>query len=279
MGRKFISISPEKLKELYINRHLSSHEIGEQFDCSDTTIRNKLRESGITLRSGGRKKFKYEKFPFDGTDVIKAYMIGFRIGDLNVYRPSENSRILVVRCHTTIRNQIKVMEDLFTRYGKVEISQAKNGSYHVNIYLDQSFGFLLDKSSMPEWIRKGSKKIKWSFIAGYVDAEGSFKLNQGRGRFKIDAYDYFILKWMNEFLQNEQINGKFRQLCKAGELKYASYVWKSDLWRLEVNSAHCLERFIKGMMPCFLHADRIKDANIVLNNINERKQRGTIKPY
>jgi len=279
MGRKIASIPIEKLRELYIDKYLSSYEIGEQFNCSDSTIRNKLKEAGIKLRSGGRKKFKYKKYSFAGNDTIKAYMVGFRIGDLNVYRPSVNSRILVIRCHTTILHQVDVIKFLFGKYGKVEDAIGKTGSYHVNVYLDQSFDFLVSKTEIPQWIKEGDSAVKWSFIAGYVDAEGSFKLNQGKGRFKIDAYDYFILEWINEFLQNEQINGKFRRICEKGELKYASYIWKDDLWRLEVNSAHCLERFIQGMMPYLLHVDRIKDAKIVLENINERKKRGTIKSY
>lgn len=277
MGRRFISISQKKLKELYVDKQLSSYEIGKKFRCSDATIRNKLRDAGIELRSGGRKKFKYKKVSFDGNDVTKAYMFGFRIGDLNVYRPSDNSRIVVVRCHTTIFNQIRVMRELFGKYGKARLSKTKSGSYYVNVYLDRSFDFLMDKSAIPDWIREGDSAVKWAFIAGYVDAEGSFKINQRRGRFKMDTYDHFILKWINDFLQNEKINGKFRQLCKEGEFKYAAYRWKKDLWRLDVNAAPDLERFINGMMPYLLHKDRVKDANIVLENINERRKRGTIE--
>lgn len=277
MGRKVVVISEEKLKELYIDQQLTSYEIGEKFGCSDATIRNKLREVGIALRTGGRKRFKYKKKQFDGSDEVKAYMFGFRIGDLNVYSPNKNSRIVVARCHTTIRNQVRVIQKLFGKYGMVKISETKTGSYHANCYLDKSFDFLMNKSVIPAWILKGNKNVKWAFIAGYVDAEGSFKLNQGRGRFKMDTYDHFVLSWVDKFLQKEQISGKLRQLCEAGELKYASYKWKNDLWRLDVNAADDLERFIQGMMPYLLHKDRIKDVNIVLENINERRKRGTIK--
>ena len=276
MGKRSVFIPAKELKNLYLKEGLTSLDLARKFNCSDVTVRNKLRQLKIKLYPGGRRKFKYEKSPFDGSNLIKAYMLGFRIGDLNVYQPSPKSKILVVRCHTTIKEQIDVIRVLFEKFGAVKISESEKHSFHVNCYLDHSFDFLLDKKSIPLWV-KNNIQNSWAFIAGYVDAEGSFKLNQGRGRFKIDSYDYFVLEWMKKFLQDHKINAKFRRISEKGKLSYCNGIWKNDLWRININEANSLEKFIYSIHNFLIHKIRIRDAKETLNNIKIRRKHGTIK--
>jgi len=77
----------------------------------------------------------YEKRPFSGSLEEKAYMIGFRLGDLNVYKPYKNSQIYVVRCHTTLQDQVEVIQSLFSPYGGVKICQSDNG-FTINCFVD-----------------------------------------------------------------------------------------------------------------------------------------------
>ncbi|MBI5401371.1 hypothetical protein HZB05_00900 [Candidatus Wolfebacteria bacterium] len=275
MGRRNIFIPLGELKRLYIDDGLTSLDLAKKLNCSDATIRNKLHKLGVKLQPGGRRKFKYKKFPFNGSGTEKAYMFGFRVGDLNVYRPNPKSKILVVRCHTTILDQVDVIKHLFGKYGMVRISESKNNSYHVNCYLDLSFEFLIKKIFIPQWA-KNNKTNSLAFIAGYTDAEGSFRLNQGKGRFKIDSYDYFVLSWMYNFLQRFNINVKFRRISKKGE-SYGKGNWNNDLWRLNINDANSLEKFINLISPFLLHRGRIKDAKMVLKNIKQRRKNGTIR--
>src|SRR3989344_4897429 len=189
MGRKKIIISSKKLEDLYIHKSLSTIKIVEIYKCSFSTIANRLSEYGISLKSPALARTRYPKNDFDGNKITKAYMIGFRIGDLNVYKPSERSETMVVRCHTTKKYQVKVLQSLFNKFGRVSVSFKKPSHFTVNCFLNRSFDFLLSKNENSwKWLKK-YPRICRGFIAGYTDAEGNFIINQGRARFKIDSYD------------------------------------------------------------------------------------------
>ncbi|MBI2515223.1 LAGLIDADG family homing endonuclease [Candidatus Wolfebacteria bacterium] len=276
MGRRNITIKANQLRDLYLRKEFTAAQIANVLQCTDVTVLNKLHYYGIKVNRPGRRNFKYKKFPFDGNLLEKSYMMGFRMGDLNVYRPKNKlSRIFVVRCHTTSKDQLGVFQKIFFRYGHSTVSVSPDNSYHVNCYLDHSFIFLLDKSKIPQWIGE-APNLGWSFMAGYCDAEGSFGIDQGRGRFKIDSYDYFILRWIKKFLDKNQIKSKFRCIYKQGSLRKDGTLWNNNLWRLNINTALSLETFVRSILPFSLHKKRVKDANKVLRNIKVRRENGTI---
>ncbi len=270
MGRRDLDIPISLLKGLYTDRGLTAMEIAKKLDCTDVTILNHLRKNNIPTRTAGRKRFKYKKSPFNGNGIEKSYLLGFRIGDLNVYKPFPNSRILVVRCHTTLLDQVNLIKSLFTKYGHVTISYSKKNSYNINCFLDNSFQFLIEKKVVPDWINENIS-FGWSFMAGYIDAEANFGLNQGRGRFKVDSYDYHVLYWMSNFLNDIGIRNKFRCIYKKGERLSKVQILSSDLWRININFADDLERFIEKILPYMLHSKRVKNAKIVLNNVIKRR--------
>lgn len=273
MSRKKITIEKKILRDLYHNKGLSTRKIGEIFDCSGSTIINRLVEFDIPFKSPSAARMRYQKKDFNNNNPIgKAYMIGFRIGDLNVYKPRANSETIVVRCHTTHKEQVEVIKKLFLGYGKISISDNK-GQYHINCFLNDSFNFLLTKDEYYlRWIRNNYKAFL-AFIAGYTDAEGNFILNQNRARFKIDSYDYSVLRRISDWLTEHAIENKFKRICKKGESKYKRQFWNNDLWRLNINRADSLEKFIHSIMPFLTHARRIKHAEICLNNIKMRKKK------
>lgn len=201
-------------------------------------------------------------------------MTGFRIGDLNVYKVSNSSNCIVVRCHTTQREQVYVIEHMFKKYGKVTVSENK-GHFHINCFLNLSFDFLLNKDEFSwEWVKKSGDRVKFSFMAGYTDAEGNFILNQNRARFKIDSYDFEVLSWISQWLIEKDINNRFRCIYRKGErVRGYAYSFKKDLWRLNVNDAVSLKLFIGNISPFLRHQLRITDAEISLRNINDRENR------
>lgn len=202
-------------------------------------------------------------------------MLGFRYGDLNVYKPPGASETIVVRSHSTLSVQGDLFKSLFCRYGTITVSENAR-SIQMTCYLNTTFSFLLTKypAEMRTWL-SSSEVLLWAFAAGYIDAEGTFGLNQGRGRFKIDAYDYEILSDLNALLLRHGLNSKFRIIAKKGENDYG-WVWKENVWRLSVNEAGSLERLIGYLKPYLLHKKRSADANMVLQNIKTRRLHGTI---
>ena len=203
-------------------------------------------------------------------------MLGFRYGDLNVYVPPGASETVVVRCHTTQAVQSRLFEKILKRYGTITVSRNAR-SMHLNCYLNNSFRFLIGKypREMRELVRSDDN-VFWAFAAGYIDAEGTFGLNQGRGRFKIDAYDRLILADIHAFLLDHGIRSKFRVIARKGENDYG-WVWKQDVWRLSVNEGGSLERLIHFLEPYLLHAKRKADARKVLKNVVQRRLNGTIR--
>lgn len=275
MGRAKIHIPSADLRNLYVNQDWPHARIAKKYGCSSATVRNRIIELNIPVKTKSQAQSKYAKRDFAGSETERAYILGFRYGDLNVYMPGGESETVVVRCHSTHRVQEEVFKKLFSRYGHITVSRNKYSS-HMNCYLNTSFNFLIPKfnSTVLKFLK--SKKALCAFTAGYVDAEGTFGINQGKGRFKIDAYDADILQLIDTFLQGEGIHTKYRLLAHKGETKYGT-TWNEDLWRLNVNDAQALERFIKKMLPYLLHKKRIKDARNVLRNINMRRKNGTIK--
>lgn len=275
MGRTKILIPEAELRHLYEDERLSPAKIAQKFNCTSITIRSRLIEAGIPLKTKSAAQTKYPKYDFDGTDLEKAYILGFRYGDLNVYQPAGASETIVVRSHSTHLVQGDLFKRLFERYGTITV-HANERSTQMNCYLNSSFSFLLNKypREMRSWL-SSNEAFLWAFAAGYSDAEGTFGLNQGKGRYKIDSYDFEILSDIHSLLARNDIRTTFRVIAKKGENDYG-WIWKEDLWRLSVNEAGSLERLISNLKPFSLHKKRVKDANMVLQNIATRRHNGTI---
>lgn len=143
---EIFKITRQELNNLYGKQKLSTFQIAQKFGCSHATIVNRMRKFGIKSRGhlglikpikiskivhrsegGIERRFKsygipsrglanraskYKKHNFSGDLLEKAYMIGFRLGDLNVYSPKN---IICVRCSSTKRAQIKLIKNLFKK--------------------------------------------------------------------------------------------------------------------------------------------------------------------
>lgn len=274
VSRSKIHLNTTTLSKLYWQAGLSLAKIGSRLNCSWSTVANRLREANIPLKKKTEMRVKYRKKPFQGSLEEKAYILGFRLGDLNVYKPYKNSKILVIRCHTTIRSQAYLIRSLFYEYGGVKISKSPHNGFTINCFVDNSFAFLLPKI-LPKWVFQ-SAKTALPFIAGYIDAEGTFGLNQGKGRLKVDAYDFLVLRNICKFLRMKRMVVKFRHIAAKNSPHYGGGQWNGNLWRLSINSAQSLEIFTKMIYRHLRHAQRRKDAAIVLRNIHSRRSNGTI---
>jgi len=274
--RSNYKIPKKELLNLYYKKNKSPYFIGKIYGCSFSTITNRLKKYNIPKKSHSLARMRYKKFNFSNNNIKKAYLIGFRLGDLRVYKTNKNAETVIVQCHTTCNDQIRLIDKLFMKYGKVTLTPLKDGSTDINCFLNRTFNFLLPKNdNIKDWICS-NKKSFCSFMAGYTDAEGNFIINQGRARFKIDSYDKNILKKIHCWLNNYNIISKFRRIGKKGEMRPEGYVFNKDLWRLNINEANSLFKFINLIKPFISHRKRLKDINICIKNIIKRKKLGTI---
>lgn len=274
MSRNKITISKKDLERLYYKGKKSKYKIADIYNCTAGTVLNRMREYGIKSWSRSIIQSKYAKKDFLGDKCEKAYIIGFRLGDLNVYQTASHSEVIIVRCHTTCIDQVDVMKKMFGKYGNVSGKINKDGSFAANCFLNRSFDFILKKEDgVEKWITE-NKDYSSYFAAGYVDAEANIGVYDGRARFKIDTYDKNIIFWFYDwFLKNDikcsgpKLIGKKNQVYD----KIKNYKYNKDLWRVCVSKQNSLGILFEILKPILKHRKRKKDLIKCIKNLNERR--------
>ena len=75
-----VNIEKTELEALYIDQKLSISKIAKKFNVSNMTIHKKLRQAKIQCREVSEANTRIKKYPFDGDNLRKAYLIGFALG-------------------------------------------------------------------------------------------------------------------------------------------------------------------------------------------------------
>jgi len=265
--RKPIIIPKEKLKKFYLDRKLSETQIARKMKCSRCAIEKLMKKYKIKPRSLSEAQMKYPKRDFSGDPVEKAYLIGFRLGDLWTRRAKFQ---IEVSCSTSRPEQVKLIKTLFQKYTKITMRQNRfiRGQLITDIkwLLNKSFEFLLPKQDRIEpWILK-NKKFFFAFLAGYIDAEGHIftrlykKSKTPTAGLEISSYDKGIL--CQSWSKLNEIGIK----CPKPSIKtLKGYISKNgiinrgDAWRLSVNRKTALFSLLNSIEPYIRHPKRKKD--------------------
>src|SRR3989344_3026856 len=107
--------SKQELIKFYIDKGLSTWAIEKQFGFSRGTVHRKLKEYGIKTRSRAVSHFIHPRKDFSGDLTEKAYLIGFRLGDLRVRKMYKNSETISVECGTTKDEQLDLIKEQFQK--------------------------------------------------------------------------------------------------------------------------------------------------------------------
>lgn len=263
-------IAKEILFDLYINKKFSLKKIGKIHHMSASGILKRARKLKILTRTSWETNTGYKK-PFLGPLAEKAYLIGFRLGDLGVRMPSSRTKLVLVGSNTTKREQAVLIKQLFDKYSKVWTSQSESKTISVSTLLHQSFNFLVPKEDAIErWI-SDKRKLMYSFIAGYVDAEGSFGIYNNRGRFRLGSYDRQILDQIHHFFLQERLRStlSLERKKRKGQNK--------DFWRLIINEAVSLNMLFNRIYKLLRHRKRKTDFERVAENVYFRLNNGRIR--
>ena len=269
-----INIPKRDLLKLHYKQKKSAYEIGRIYNCSFGTVANRMKEYGLKPLSRSIIQSKYAKTDFSGDDKEKAYMIGFRLGDLNTYQTVSHSDVIVVRCHTTREEQADLIKKLFCKYGQVTIGGKR--SLYINCFLNKSFDFLLKKEDgVEKWITD-SGECSNNFAAGYIDAEGNIGVYDGRARFKVDSYDKNIIFWIHDWLKRNNISCPNPiRIGKKGHVydKKLGYKYNADLWRVRVSIKESLFILFSIIKPLLRHGTRLQHLNMCLKNLDDRTKK------
>ncbi len=273
---KPIRISKEKLEYLYSIRRLSLDKIAKILHCSEGGLQRKIINFKIKTRPISERACKYKKKDFNGTLEEKAYMIGFRLGDLNI-KPTKN--LFQARCSTTKRAQIILIKNLFSPYTTPHVWKAKRGTFEITALLNKSFNFLLPKNDCIEpWVLKKSKYFV-AFFAGYADAEGCLYIHRSKKTesaiFSLSSYDKQILFqiWNNFKKINIFSPAPFLKAPKGTPCSYnKKYSSNGDAWSLVIAKKDSLWKLIHFWEKYSKHKEKRKAINKAKNNLVLRNQ-------
>jgi hypothetical protein len=255
----------DELRRLYVQEGWSSAAIGQKFNAAGSTVRDHLRRAGINVHPQVSSRRQDGCVPCPRSMVFRAYVLGLVWGDFAVQAHGRGGQRVRVRTSTTRREQVDLTKNVFGGFGSVTYVNR-----YLAVSLDVSFRFLLGKydERIPIWIR--GPEASAAFAAGYIDAEGSFGIYEGRARFKIDAYDKDVLLWLDEWCRDIGVESKVRRVARGGDPRPGQPPYRRDLWRLNANDALGIVRLIATLEPYLSHGQRRLDAKKARQNVLKR---------
>jgi hypothetical protein len=258
-------IAAAELQRLYVEHGRSLSEIPARYGCSLTTVWRRLKAAGIAARPDGGTP-KYSRADFSGDLAEKAYLVGFRIGDLNV---ELHGSTIVVKCTSTRTEQVELFRLLFDRYGHVytdegTLARRKRQSIGMSVALNLSFEFLLFKEDyVPEWVLHGTDDCFFAFLAGYIDAEGYICTYLPRGyktpqaRIEVRTYEGNLLSQLAEELNARGIScPPARVRVPAGYVNGRGIRSNGVQWGLAVCTKDSLRILFENLDPHLRHRKR-----------------------
>ena len=276
--RKPVIVPKDILKRLYLERKLSRIQIAKKIKCSGSAIEKLMKKYNIKPRSLSEAQMKYPKYNFSGNLIEKSYLIGFRLGDLNV----EVAKLQVqVRCSTTVTAQVKLMKSLFSKYTHLDIKKTrfikKQLVTDIRCFLNNSFNFLLLKKDQIEpWIIKNNKFFL-AFLAGYIDAEGCFLIRRYKNMkthvagFELQSYDKNIINTIWEKITSMGIRTpKPKMSRRKGYESKIGFINKKDMWRLSIYKKDSLLKFLDFIKPYLKHPKKRNQLFLLRRNIISR---------
>lgn len=268
---KKITISKETLESLYLRKKLSLKEIGDIYNLVPAAVLKKMRKFQIPLRTSWETNIIHPKKPFNGSLEEKAYLIGFRLGDLGVRQKSKRTNSIAVNSSTTKPEQVTLMKNLFSPYSHVWIGGPNHkGVFHFATLLHPSFDFLVPKNDcIPDWVENNTK-FSIAFIAGYTDAEGNIGVYDGRARFRIGSYDIGILRQIANSFRKFNITTNLRLEQLKGFIDKRGRPYNGDFWRVSVNEKYSLLKLFDLLLPYMKHQKRIRNLLEARDNIYQR---------
>lgn len=275
LRRKKERIKKMVLKKFYYKDRLTQEQIAKKLGKSKEHISILMKEYGLKTRKRSETSTRYPKFDFSDNLEEKAYLIGFRTGDLSA-NLSPNKKLITVGTTSTKPEQIKLFKSLFKKYGHIWISKRRQDGNRVFVVrLNRTFDFLLPKrDNIPKWIRE-NKDYFLSFLAGYTDAEGCIFINKDNvAGFKLSSYDKNILKQIYKCLLRIGIECHPPRISiKKGHKKSDGCIYRNDEWRFNVNKKSSLFPLLQLLKPRLKHQKRLKDLKKAEQNIIERNQK------
>jgi predicted DNA-binding protein YlxM (UPF0122 family) len=277
---KPIKLTKDGFEYLYYKRGLSLKKISNIAHCSESGLERRFKTYNLKSRTTQNRTTRIKKFDFSGDLIEKAYLIGFRLGDLNIMK---RVSVTQVRCSSSVYAQIRLIKQLFSKYSSPKIRKFIDYKFNIPKWdivflVNKSFDFLIPKQDkIPNWIQR-DKNLFFSFLAGYSDAEGSFLIRKGKPKNKIGFGIYevgsqqkniIIQIWENLSKYNIQVSYPIISK-KAGYTQSNGMRNNKDFWHLSTARKVSVWKLIQEIKPFIKHPNKIKQLNHVKQNVNLR---------
>jgi len=269
-----IVVPYSRLYEFYCVQKLGLETTANELGVSRNTVQRRLVDYGIPIRRKSESHVRHTRRDFTGNLEEKAYLLGFRTGDLFVtMSKGAQSETIVASCHTSNQEQIDLVQSLFEPYGHVSVTQYAGGTQQIVAYLNMTFDFLLPKhKAIPDWIFF-SPDCFLAFLAGYIDAEGSFCVTRrGVALFQLKSSDTAILTQIHRGLIDhyDVVLPKPRCVQRRGEKSNKHYLLNQDVWTLATGAKGLIYRLCGLLEPYARYSKRRRDMQAVLYNVTSR---------
>jgi hypothetical protein len=229
-----------------------------------------MNKYGIEARPPWRER--YPRHDFCGDPLKKAYLVGFRLGDLTVRRAELSIEVIMT---TTRQEQVDLMHTLFAPYGHVYEHHRPDGKIFMQVRLNDSFSFLIPQEDrIPDWALADGECF-FAFLAGYVDAEGSIQVDRrGFARFCLNSYDKTILSQAQaRLVEVGVICPPIRPDVPAGRCNSYGIVSRKDYWGFSVHRKTSLDTLFSRLNPHLKHRKRRQDLHRAWKSVKERMKK------
>jgi hypothetical protein len=260
------------LQDTYIKQKLSTWTIGKKFKIARSTVYTALKKHKIPIRTIAQAHVRYARAPFSGNLYEKAYLLGFSIGDLRVRNHNGvKSDTISIACGSTKPAQIKLIRELFSKYGRVWQGRPdRRGAVNSEAYVDSSFAFLLPRKRQYAWCIK-NKRHFFSFLAGFTDAEGSFYLARNQAFVAWGNYNEKLLKFIRKGLARYGIEvPPVHSDALKGYVGSHGYVRRQNYNHLVCSKKAMVRVLLDQLEPFLRHTARLKRLVLLRKNLMMR---------
>lgn len=266
------------LDKLHNGKRLSllqiSKEVGKSYIkiwglCKALEIRT--RSVAEADRNSAELRSKHKRSSFDGTDREKAYLLGFRSGDLTALQVSGTA--VMVSSTTTHPAFAKLFHEMFSRYGHIYqypmFEEAKGFSWKLATRLNNSFQFLLATSKQTLDWSTHNRQLFLSWLAGILDSDGNINIVNGNGYARIMLIIYntneALLRSIREALEVLKYHpvGPYLR-SKAGTITRGwNVAYTKDMWMLQLERT-AESKTLLSELP-LKHAEKIQRKGLALS--------------
>lgn len=267
-----------KILKLYL-ADCSLRKLAKQFKSTKMTIHKVLEENNIKIRNNDEAvqlaNTKYKKVGFNANQKSKAYLYGFVLGDVHIFKRSKFTLRAIT--HSTHKHFVELFKDVFNRYGKVNIRFIdKKMAWIVSTDLDyKSFKFLEERNQdkIPSWINSTNLL---EFLSGTIDSDGSVFIK------KSGEYFQFSIRFFGENIETlKDIKNRIGELninsgISLTHKKGYSSIYKNvlvkynkDYYTLEISKREHVIRLLKQLH--LKHKEKTDRKNFMLEIYKENK--------